>query len=293
MQRVDLTLSRQRLTPAEDLAALAAACTELGVETHDVYGDFGATPETSWLRRFEAEVAAELGMEDAVFMPSGVMAQEAALCIYREQKGSPAFLCHYSSHLLLHEKDGYKHLLGMSPVVIPADASAVVQQPVTAAAVASLLGEAEEEEAAGAATPAAADAAAAAAPSWRRPCAVAVVVVECPHREIGGKITPWEDLVAISALCRRRGVGLHMDGARLWEASAAYGRPLPELCALFDSAYVSFYKGESSPRPSGGHVPSTGCIMHCPPHAFDPRLPPVLAACGVSLLHYHLQASGV
>ena len=36
---------------------------------------------------------------------------------------------------------------------------------------------------------------------------------------------------------------MHMDGARLWEATAAYGKTLEEICSLFDSVYVSFYKG--------------------------------------------------
>ena len=53
----------------------------------------------------------------------------------------------------------------------------------------------------------------------------------------------FEDLQKLSSLCRERGVIMHMDGARLWEASAAYGCPLTDLCALFDSIYVSFYKG--------------------------------------------------
>ena len=58
-----------------------------------------------------------------------------------------------------------------------------------------------------------------------------------------GKCTSFEDLQKLSSLCRERGVIMHMDGARLWEASAAYGCPLTDLCALFDSIYVSFYKG--------------------------------------------------
>jgi threonine aldolase len=34
-----------------------------------------------------------------------------------------------------------------------------------------------------------------------------------------------------------------MDGARLWEAQPYYARPFSEICAQFDSVYVSFYKG--------------------------------------------------
>ena len=36
---------------------------------------------------------------------------------------------------------------------------------------------------------------------------------------------------------------MHLDGARLWEAAAGYGRPPAEIAGLFDTAYVSFYKG--------------------------------------------------
>ncbi len=49
---------------------------------------------------------------------------------------------------------------------------------------------------------------------------------------------------ALSALARERGIHLHMDGARLWEAREAYApRTFGDICALFDSVYVSFYKG--------------------------------------------------
>lgn len=82
----------------------------------DVYGDFGADASTSWLRAFEREVATATDLDDAVFMPSGVMAQQIALLI---NSGGPdtnpimrtAFICHWSSHLLLHENDSWRRLL--------------------------------------------------------------------------------------------------------------------------------------------------------------------------------------
>lgn len=76
-----------------------------------------------------------------------------------------------------------------------------------------------------------------------QPQSTSTIVVELPHREIGGKITPWEDLVRLRQLCDQHGIQLHCDGARLWEATAAYGKSVAEICALFDSVYVSFYKG--------------------------------------------------
>ncbi|CAM9111699.1 unnamed protein product [Ectocarpus fasciculatus] len=214
---VELAVSAARLPPAEALEELAAQCRLLGVQSMDLYGDVARDPADSWLRRFELEVTACLGVEEAVFMPSGVMAQSIVLAVHGgEQPAQRSFICHHSSHILLHEEKGYSDLVRMTPVVIPREEGALVQPPITYAAMAPLL---------------------AASPS------PACAIVECPHREIGGKLTPWEDLVQISAECRRRGVPLHMDGARLWEAAGGYGRPLAEVCALFDSVYVSLYKG--------------------------------------------------
>jgi threonine aldolase len=78
-----------------------------------------------------------------------------------------------------------------------------------------------------------------------------VVIIECPHREIGGKCTSLADLRDISRHCREAGVHLHLDGARLWEALPFYLEGadqcanVAEFCSLFDSIYASFYKGNS------------------------------------------------
>jgi threonine aldolase len=250
---VDLTAARPRRSAAELLSDVAEKCGQLGVEVPDVYGDWAPTPG-SWLRRFEREVAAELGKEDALFMPSGTMAQQIALLIHagRRPAAQRAFICHYSSHVLLHEQRGYEALVRMQPLVVAADDAAEVQRPLAYADVAPLLGPPVdagalqgavlgEELAEGAA--ARAGAGELARPADARQPPAACLVVELPHREIGGKCTPWADLAAMSAACARAGVAYHMDGARLWEAAAGYGRTLRDLAGLFDSVYCSFYKG--------------------------------------------------
>ena len=72
---------------------------------------------------------------------------------------------------------------------------------------------------------------------------LAALVIELPQREIGGRLPSWDDLVAQVEHARSRGAAVHLDGARIWEAGPFYGRPLAEIAALFDSVYVSFYKG--------------------------------------------------
>jgi threonine aldolase len=72
---------------------------------------------------------------------------------------------------------------------------------------------------------------------------LAALLIELPQREIGGRLPAWDDLVALVAYARERGAALHLDGARLWESGPFYGRALSEVAGLFDSVYVSFYKG--------------------------------------------------
>ena len=71
----------------------------------------------------------------------------------------------------------------------------------------------------------------------------AALLIELPQREIGGRLPAWDDLVAQTALARSHGTATHLDGARLLESLPFYGRPAAEVAALFDSVYLSLYKG--------------------------------------------------
>ena len=71
----------------------------------------------------------------------------------------------------------------------------------------------------------------------------AALLVELPQRDLGGQQPDWDDLRAQIGWARDRGAAVHLDGARLWESAAGYGRPPADLAAPFDTVYVSFYKG--------------------------------------------------
>ncbi|MBT0667926.1 threonine aldolase [Novosphingobium profundi] len=205
--------------PAEPFEAIAAWCRANGPQgagetlvpgfEPDFYGA-GALVED-----FEAEVADLFGMPAARFMPSGCMAQPIALRIWSDRQGNPVTAFHPTSHLELHEEGGYKALHGLTAHLL-GDAD----RPTAAADVAALIGPG------GAACE----------------TGLGSVLVELPAREIGGQLPAWNDLVALSELCRTRGIRLHLDGARVWQAAPAYGRSLRAIAALFDSVYVSFYK---------------------------------------------------
>lgn len=223
---VNLFQVRPSLTPAETLSKLSEDCEALNIDKHDVYGDFNGSSSSSSLRKFEEEVAHYLGKEDAVFLPSGVMAQMIVLAIARSA-GRSSFACHHTSHLLLHEQNSFDELLKMHAVVVG--------------------GGEKEELVRDALRFDAAVAAVAAAPS---PDDVGVLFLECPHREVGGRLTPLEEVARLSRWCAERGVHFHMDGARLWEALPTYtaassseGNAVHAFTGLFDSLYVSFYKG--------------------------------------------------
>jgi threonine aldolase len=160
------------------------------------------------IERIERRVAELLGKEAAVFMPSGTMAQPIALRIWCERRGIRTIAFHPTCHLELHEEKGYERLHGLHGTLV-GDPNRLITV--------------EDLEA------------------LREP--VAALLLELPQREIGGLLPSWDDLGGQVAWARERKVALHMDGARLWEAQPFYERPHAEIAALFDSVYVSFYKG--------------------------------------------------
>ena len=156
----------------------------------------------------EEEVRGLLGMPAAVFMPSGTMAQQIALRVHADRTGRRVVAFHATSHLELHEDKAYQRLHGL---------------------VGRVVGNGRE-------LMTLADLEAIDAP-------IAAVLLELPQREIGGRLPAWGDLVAQVEHVRSRGAAVHLDGARLWESGPFYDRPLADIAALFDSVYVSLYKG--------------------------------------------------
>jgi threonine aldolase len=164
--------------------------------------------EGALISEFEAEVAQLLGKEAAVFMPSGTMAQQIALRIWSERSGRRAVGFHPTCHLEIHERKGYQLLHGLSGRLIGDSDRLITLDDLRAA-----------------------------------PEPLAALLLELPQREIGGQLPSWEELVAQTNWARARGAAAHMDGARIWESAPTYGRSYAEVAALFESVYVSFYKG--------------------------------------------------
>jgi threonine aldolase len=158
--------------------------------------------------RLEEELASLFDTGGAAFFPSGTMAQQAALRVWCDRAGTRRVAMPDIGHLLVHEKDGPRRLHRFE-----VEHLTVGHEVATAEHLAAVTGR------------------------------LAAALVELPLRDAGCRLPAWEELEALSAAARERGVRLHADGARIWEAQPYWDRPLPEVAALFDSMYVSFYKG--------------------------------------------------
>lgn len=156
---------------------------------------------------FEKEIATLLGKEAAVFMPSGTMAQQIALRIWADRRHTPHVAFHPKCHLEIHEQKGYELLHGLHGVLVGSPDRLMTLEDLQ---------------------------------QVREP--LAALLVELPQREIGGQLPTWEALTNLIDWARERGAATHLDGARLWECQPFYGREVAEIAALFDTAYVSFYK---------------------------------------------------
>lgn len=196
---IDLGFPYQEHAPAgERLDLIRKFVEERGYDSEYLCaGDMAAALET--------KAASMLGTPAALWHPTGTMAQAVAARIHTTQSTDKSILLHPTSHLLLHEEDGYKHAHGLHAMVAGQWRTALTADD---------IGE-----------------------------DVSCVFLELPQRHSGGRLPPWEELERIKQKCAMLKIPLHMDGARLWGCQPFYGdRPYSEICAGFSSVYVSLYK---------------------------------------------------
>jgi threonine aldolase len=189
--------------PASAAALLQAAADALPPDARPDYYGEGGVVE-----QFQHRLAELLGTEAALLMPSGTMAQQIALRMHCAQRNTDTVAFHPTCHLELHEHGGYAHLHGLKAELV-GNRDRLIE-------IADLQ-------------------------SLQAP--IGALLLELPQREIGGQLPEWDELVAQVGWARDRGVATHLDGARIWEAAPYYQRSHDEIAALFDTVYVSLYKG--------------------------------------------------
>ncbi|MEU6373256.1 beta-eliminating lyase-related protein [Streptomyces sp. NPDC046909] len=190
------------LSVGQRLAALAEAAPE--VYDLDEPADIYGNGVVAAL---EDRVAALLGKEAAAFFPTGTMAQQVALRCWAARTGNPTVALHGLAHPELHERNAFTQVSGLRPVRLTSEPRLPTADEVR-----------DFEEPYGA------------------------LMLELPLRDAGFVLPTWEELTELVAAARERDVVVHFDGARLWETTVRFGRPLDEIADLADSVYVSFYK---------------------------------------------------
>ncbi len=176
----------------------------------DVYG------EDPTVNQLQDEVAELLGKEAALFVPSGTMSNQLAL-LGQTERGDEVVIGE-RAHCAWFESGAGAALAGVQ----------------FATAGAGGLFNATELQAA-------------IKPGSYYLPRTSLVAVENTHNASGGRVFPLKDVKAIAEAARASGLKVHLDGARLWNASVATGVGLAELAAPADSVSVCFSKGLGAP----------------------------------------------
>ena len=178
----------------------------------DVLGD---DPTVIALQEYAAEL---LGKEAGLFFPSGTMCNQAALRALT-RRGDEVFL-HAQAHIVFYEQGGAAALSQLQLRVFDSpdgtlDLEKMDEYVHTDADV-----------------------------HW---APTRLVCLEQTHNHCGGVILPLGHILAVRELCDRHGLAMHLDGARLFNASAAGGVGAAEYAAPFDTVSICLSKGLGAP----------------------------------------------
>ncbi len=182
----------------------------------DVYG------EDPTVRALEERTAAILGKESAVFMPTGTMSNQVGLRAHTE--AGDEILADAGAHIFTSEGGApaglsgiqVKGLAGVNGIFTGDDVLRAIRVPHRFN-------------------------------PKTLPPPTKLLAVENTHNGGGGTVWPLESIEEVTKAARSRGLALHLDGARLWNASAATGIPESRYASFFDTVSVCFSKGLGAP----------------------------------------------
>ncbi len=195
------------LSPSDYAQLLARLAEEDGIAA-DEFSRGGA------VARLEERMAAALGKETAVFMPSGTLANLLAVRLLARR--GRRVLVQRESHLYNDVGDGAQELGGLTLIpLVPGQATF---------SLAEVAAEAARAEEGRVATP------------------IGAISIESPVRRLAGETFDFAEMRRIAGFARERDIGLHFDGARVFLAAPYTGIAPAEYAALFDTVYVSLYK---------------------------------------------------
>lgn len=177
----------------------------------DVYG------EDVTARRLEERAAELLGHERALFVSSGTMGNQIALMVHC-RRGDDVIIGE-DAHCALYESGAAGALAGVQLTVAGAGGTFTVEE------MEALIHPPD---------------------AFHMP-RTRLVAIENTHNRAGGLVWPPAQVEAVCARARELGLATHLDGARLWNASAALERPPAELATPFETVSACFSKGLGAP----------------------------------------------
>ncbi len=175
---------------------------------------FQADPTVNAL---EAKGAALFGKEAALFCPSGTMTNQIAIKVHTQALDE--VICHEYSHIYQYETGGYAFNSGVALQLLPGK-----EGKITAAQVEAAI-----------------------RPVYDWLPISKLVSLENTANKAGGSYYTLEEIQPISELCRKRGLKIHLDGARLYNALAETGESTQAVGELFDSVSLCLSKGLGAP----------------------------------------------
>jgi threonine aldolase len=179
---------------------------------------YGADPTVNELEGVVAEV---LGKQASVLVPSGTMANLIAMMVLC--RAGDEVIVEEEAHAVYYEAGGMAAIANVMPRTVPGEHGILRSDLVEP----YLRG-----------------------PNQHYP-RTSLVMVENTHNRAGGTVTTIAEMEGLRELCDRRGLALHIDGARLPNAAAALGVPMAALAAQAESVTIALSKGLSAP---GGSV---------------------------------------
>ncbi|CAL9201741.1 unnamed protein product [Musa hybrid cultivar] len=211
---VTRTVDLRSDTVTKPTEAMRAAMASADVDDDVLSGDPTA-------QRFEEEVARIMGKEAAVFVPSGTMGNLISVLVHCEVRGSEVILGD-NSHIHIYENGGISSIGGVHPRTVKNNPDGTMDIDRIEAAIRHPDG-------------------ALYYPTTRLIC------LENTHANCGGRCISSEYTDRVGELARKHGLKLHIDGARIFNASAALGVPVHRLVRAADSVSVCLSKGLGAP----------------------------------------------
>src|SRR5688572_235501 len=175
----------------------------------DRYGSGGAVEE------LEKKFQAITGKEKAIYMPSGTMANQFAIAVLSGE--NTKVFVQDTSHVYRDEADAAQSVFNKRLMPLAKD-----QTYFTTDELKKAIENLDSEEV--------------------FKSGIGCVSIENPVRRTDGRMIPIEEIKNLSEYCRSKHIKLHLDGARLYMASAWSGVSIKEYSNYFDTVYISLYK---------------------------------------------------